>query len=774
MLLVSLFINECGLKTKGCVTYYHARGFEITQQIMNVQKFETQWGGKTLSVEIGKLAQQANGSCVVSYGETVVLATAVMSNDTRDGIDFFPLSVEFDEKLYAAGIIKGSRFIKREGRPSDEAILTGRLIDRSIRPLFNESLRNEIQVIVSPISFDEENDPDVIGTIAASIALAISDIPWGGPLAAVRVGRIQSETDATKFEWVLNPTYTARAKSDLDVIVCGTPNRVTMIEAAANEVAEDVIEEAIFFGEKHFKEVLSLINTIVAQVGLPKRTITKKPSALADSILDEEAHAFEIARTWMQKEAPSLMFATPLFTKAQRAGVMNAIKDALSLHLDTTQLSNEVKKIVLTQFKYLAGELVTEEILRTGRRVDGRGIEEIRPLYAEAALLPRTHGTGLFMRGETQVLSVATLGSPGDAQLLEGIEGESKKRYMHHYNFPPYSVGEAKPMRGPGRREIGHGALAERAIEPMLPSKEEFPYTIRVVSEVMGSNGSSSMASTCGSSLALMDAGVPLKKTVAGIAMGLASNEKGDWKVITDLQDLEDGHGGMDFKIAGTRDGITAIQMDTKTLGLSDEIIKQTLVQSKRARAQVIETMEKIIARPRAELSPYAPRIEILKINPELIRVVIGPGGKMINEIIDKTGVSIDIEQDGTVFIASNKAEGMQRAVEWVKALTHEIAAGEVFEGKVSRVMDFGAFVEVLPGKEGLVHISELDWKRTAKVTDVVNIGDVVKVVVKEIDDQGRINLSMRMLKPKPEGFVEEKREDTGDRKPRRPFPKKH
>ena len=752
----------------------HARGFEVTQQIMNVQKFETQWGGKTLSVEIGKLAQQANGSCVVSYGETVVLATAVMSNETRDGIDFFPLSVEFDEKLYAAGIIKGSRFIKREGRPSDEAILTGRLIDRSIRPLFNESLRNEVQVIVSPISFDEENDPDVIGTIAASIALAISDIPWGGPLAAVRVGRIQSETDATKFEWVLNPTYTARTKSDLDLIVCGTPNHVTMIEAAAHEVAEDMVEEAILFGEKHFKEVLSLINTIVAQVGLPKRTITKKPSALADSILDEEAHAFEIARTWMQKEAPSLMFATPLFTKAQRAGVMNAIKDALSLHLDTTQLSNDVKKIVLTQFKYLAGELVTEEILRTGRRVDGRGIEEIRPLYAEVALLPRTHGTGLFMRGETQVMSVATLGSPGDAQLLEGIEGESKKRYMHHYNFPPYSVGEAKPLRGPGRREIGHGALAERAIEPMLPSKEEFPYTIRVVSEVMGSNGSSSMASTCGSSLALMDAGVPLKKTVAGIAMGLASNEKGDWKVITDLQDLEDGHGGMDFKIAGTRDGITAIQMDTKTLGLSDDIIKQTLVQAKRARAQVIETMEKIIARPRAELSPYAPRIEILKINPELIRVVIGPGGKMINEIIDKTGVSIDIEQDGTVFIASSKAEGMQRAVEWVKALTHEIAAGEVFDGKVSRIMDFGAFVEFLPGKEGLVHISELDWKRTAKVTDVVNIGDTVKVVVKEIDDQGRINLSMKMLKPKPEGFVEEKRDDSGERKPRRPFPKKH
>lgn len=773
MLLVSLFINERGLKTKGCVII-HARGFEVTQQIMNVQKFETQWGGKTLSVEIGKLAQQANGSCVVSYGETVVLATAVMSNETRDGIDFFPLSVEFDEKLYAAGIIKGSRFIKREGRPSDEAILTGRLIDRSIRPLFNESLRNEVQVIVSPISFDEENDPDVIGTIAASIALAISDIPWGGPLAAVRVGRIQSETDATKFEWVLNPTYTARTKSDLDLIVCGTPNHVTMIEAAAHEVAEDMVEEAILFGEKHFKEVLSLINTIVAQVGLPKRTITKKPSALADSILDEEAHAFEIARTWMQKEAPSLMFATPLFTKAQRAGVMNAIKDALSLHLDTTQLSNDVKKIVLTQFKYLAGELVTEEILRTGRRVDGRGIEEIRPLYAEVALLPRTHGTGLFMRGETQVMSVATLGSPGDAQLLEGIEGESKKRYMHHYNFPPYSVGEAKPLRGPGRREIGHGALAERAIEPMLPSKEEFPYTIRVVSEVMGSNGSSSMASTCGSSLALMDAGVPLKKTVAGIAMGLASNEKGDWKVITDLQDLEDGHGGMDFKIAGTRDGITAIQMDTKTLGLSDDIIKQTLVQAKRARAQVIETMEKIIARPRAELSPYAPRIEILKINPELIRVVIGPGGKMINEIIDKTGVSIDIEQDGTVFIASSKAEGMQRAVEWVKALTHEIAAGEVFDGKVSRIMDFGAFVEFLPGKEGLVHISELDWKRTAKVTDVVNIGDTVKVVVKEIDDQGRINLSMKMLKPKPEGFVEEKRDDSGERKPRRPFPKKH
>lgn len=710
---------------------------------MNIQTFETMWGGKKLSVEVGKLAQQANGSCVVRYGDTVVLATAVMSNDVRDNIDFFPLSVEFDEKLYAAGIIKGSRFIKREGRPSDEAILTGRLIDRSIRPLFNESLRNEIQVIVAPLSFDEENDPDVIANIAASIALSISDIPWNGPIAGIRVGRIDAE-------WVINPTYSAREKSVLDLVVCGTPEKVTMIEAGASEVNEAIMEEAIAFAQKHLREPLQLIEAIVKQVGIAKKVITKKSALLGDALIDEEAHGFELARAWMNTSAPELLFAQPLHTKAQRAAVLATIKAALAEYLDTTTLSNEVKKVLLTGFKYLAGELVTEEILRTGRRIDGRGIEEIRPLYSEVALLPRTHGTGLFMRGETQVLSVVTLGSPGDAQLLETIEGESKKRYMHHYNFPPYSVGEAKPMRGPGRREIGHGALAERALEAVLPSKEEFPYVIRVVSEVLGSNGSSSMGSACGSTLALMDAGVPIKKPVAGIAMGLASNNRGEWKVITDLQDVEDGHGGMDFKIAGTRDGITAVQMDTKTDGLTPAIIAQTLKQALKARLQILEVMAGAIAAPRAEMSPYAPRIEILHINPELIRVVIGPGGKMINEIIEKTGVSIDIEQDGTVYIASEKADGMARAIEWVKMLTHEIKAGEIFDGKVTRLMDFGAFVEVLPGKEGLVHISELDWKRTEKVSDVINLGDSVKVLVKEIDDQGRINLSMKALKPKP------------------------
>ncbi len=730
---------------------------------MERQTFETQWGGRKLSVEIGRLAKQANASCTVQYGDTVVLATVVMGTSTRDGIDYFPLMVEFDEKLYAAGIIKSSRYMKREGRPSDEAILTGRMIDRTIRPLFTASERRDVQVVVTPLSVDEENDSDIPGIIAASIVLSISDIPWTGPIAGIRIGRIPSSEEGNSPEWVINPTYAAREKSILDVVVCGTSEKVIMVEAEAKELPEAVMIEAIEFGQKHLKEPLALINSIIKQVGKEKKSSAVKTPEL-EELYSQEQHAHEKARNFLATRARELLFQKPIVSKTDRKEATQRIESELSDYLSQEQIASDIKKTILMQTKTMIGRVISDEIIATKRRVDGRSLTDVRPLSAEIALLPRTHGTGLFSRGETQVLSVVTLGSPGDVQLLEGIEGSSKKRYMHHYNFPPYSVGEAKPMRGPGRREIGHGALAEKALVPVLPNKEIFPYTIRVVSEVFGSNGSSSMASTCGSSLALMDAGVPITKTVGGVAMGLATNDEGVWEVITDLQDWEDGDGGMDFKIAGTRDGITAIQMDTKTLGLSSDIVRTTINQAHNARLHIIETMESCITTARLELSPYAPRIETLHIDPELIRIVIGPGGKMINEIIDKTGVSIDIEQDGTVFVASANGESMKKAVEWILLLTKKVAQGEEYEGKVTRIMDFGAFVEILPGKEGLVHISEIAWARTEKVSDVLKVGDKVRVKVKEIDDQDRTNLSIKALLPKPSGDGYEEHPSSHDR----------
>lgn len=738
---------------------------------MNVQTFQTQWGGRTLSVEIGKIAKQTNASCTVQYGETVVMATAVMSSNIREGIDWFPLMVDYDEKLYAAGIIKGSRFIKREGRPSDEAVLTGRMIDRTIRPLFDASSRNDIQVVVTPLSADQENDADIPGLIAASIALSISDIPWAGPIGGIRIGRIPSE-DGTKHEWVINPTYEAREKSDLDLVVCGTQDNVIMVEAEANEVPEDVMIEAIEFGQKHLKEPLNLIESIVKEVGKEKKQLNQPSTPELEELYSELTHAQEIAKEFLNSHAPEILFEKPLILKADRYDAFKRISDALETHLTEKQITADTKKKIMGDAKYMIGRVVSDEIIKNKRRIDGRSLTDTRDLSSEVSLLPRTHGTGLFNRGETQVMSIVTLGSPGDVQLLEGIEGSSKKRYMHHYNFPPYSVGEARPMRGPGRREIGHGALAEKALLAVLPSKEDFPYTIRVVSEVFGSNGSSSMASTCGSSLALMDAGVPIKKTVGGVAMGLASDDEGNWEVITDLQDVEDGMGGMDFKITGTRDGITAIQMDTKTLGLNKDIVRQTINQAKDGRIHVIESMEEAIKEARPELSPYASRIVTLHIDIEDIRLVIGPGGKTINEIIDQTGVSIDIEQDGTIFVASENGEAMETAIEMIKQITKKIEAGEVYEGKVVRIMDFGAFVELTPGTDGLVHVSELAWTRTENVTDVVKMGDIVKVKVKEIGPDGKIKLSMKDLLPKPEGH-EDRKPGRGrgptprDRKPR-------
>ena len=707
--------------------------------------YETEVAGKKLIIETGKLAQQASSAVVCQYGETVVLATVVMSSDQREGMNYFPLMVEYEERLYAAGKIKGSRlikssrFIKREGRATDEAILTARLIDRALRPLFPQELRNDIQVIVTVLAVDQENDPDVPAMIGASAALMLSNIPWNGPLSGIRIGRINGE-------WAINPTYEARQKSDLDLFVAGTGEKVLMIEAGAQQVPEDVMFSAIEFSQKHNKKLCEFLTQIQSEIGTGKRSVEEimKRDEDEEEAISEET--WKTARTWLKEKASEYLTMGQKVTKASRKQAVAQMKKDFDDYLVTLQVGKEKRKKIVEIVSDFAETEITRAILEEGKRVDLRTLDEIRSLSSEVGIFARTHGSGLFMRGETQVLSIATLGSPGDEQTLDGMEEGGKKRYMHHYNFPPYSVGEVKPMRGPGRREVGHGALAEKALMPVLPSKEEFPYTIRVVSEVLGSNGSSSMASTCGSTLALMDAGVPIAAPVAGIAMGLASDESGNYKVLTDLQDLEDGEGGMDFKVAGTRDGITAIQLDTKTHGLSMEIVKKTLEQAYDARLKILDVMNAAIATPRENLSPYAPRIETLQINPDKIRDVIGPGGKVINEIIDATGVQIDIEQSGLVMITSNNEEGMQRAIEWVKRLTREVKAGEIFEGKVTRVLDFGAFVEVLPRQEGLVHVSELASHRVEKVSDVVKVGQTVKVLVVGIDEQNRINLSMKRV----------------------------
>jgi len=731
----------------------------------DIHVFETQWGGRPLKVEIGKIANQADGSCTVRYGETTILATAVMGQ-ARD-VDFFPLTVEYEEKLYAAGKIKGSRFIKREGRATDEAVLSARVVDRGIRPLFDKKLRNEIQVIITVLSIDGENDPDVPAIIGASLALAISNIPWNGPIAGIKVGQVDGK-------FIINPTYTERENSLLDITISGTTDKVLMLEAGAKEASEDTVYDAIIFGQKELKPIMKLMEDIVKKVGKEKLDISKLSEEDPESI-EEKKELQNKARTFLKEHVDEYLFAElPKGSKTSRKMAKGDLKDRLVEYLKSEQVGKDKRKWALEIFEEIIDERVTEAILKEDRRVDGRSLTEIRSLYSEVGYLPRVHGTGLFSRGETQVLSIVTLGSPGDEQTLDGMEVDGKKRYMHHYNFPPYSVGDTKPMRGPSRRDIGHGALAEKALEPVIPGKEEFPYTIRVVSEVMGSNGSSSMGSTCGSTLALMDAGVPIKKPVAGIAMGLASDEEmKNFKVITDLQDMEDGKGGMDFKIAGTKDGITAIQMDTKTKGLTKEVVKQTLTQAKSAIEQILKLITDTIPESRKDLSPHAPRIETLHINPEKIREVIGPGGKIINAIIDKTGVAIDIEQDGSVFITSTTAEGMEEAKNMINGIVEEPEVGKIYHGKVVRIMNFGAFVEILPGKDGMVHVSELAPFRVNRVEDVINIGDEINVKVMEIDDQGRVNLSLKKAReelgePQAQPKPGSENNDRGDRPPRR------
>lgn len=708
--------------------------------IASPKEFSTEWGGKKLSISVGQLAQQANGSCVVRYGDTVVLCTATMG-DAKEDLDYFPLSVDFEERMYAAGRIKGSRFIKREGRPTDEAILSGRLIDRAIRPLFPDALRNEIAVVATVFSHDQQNDADIPGLIGASCALAISNIPWDGPIAAVRVGRKDGQ-------FILMPSYADTDLGELDLVVAGTADKTLMVEAGAKQVPEATVLEAMQFALKHLGPVIDLIHQVVQAVGKKKMdpTLPKNEDDATKRV--EIAAIHEKASAFLQTKK-NILFAEPLKQKSDRKAAVVRLKKELSDHLQELQISKDNRKRAEEVVDAFVEEEITRQILDEGKRADGRSLTQIRDLGAIVALMPRTHGSGLFQRGSTQVLTSVTLGSPGMEQTLDTMEYQIKKRYFHHYNFPSYSVGETRGNRGPGRREIGHGALAERALMSVIPEKEPFPYTIRVVSEVLGSNGSSSMGAVCGSTLALMDAGVPITAPVAGIAMGLASDEKnGRYQVITDLQDLEDGAGGMDFKIAGTRDGITAIQMDTKTSGLPWHVVEQTFSQAKVARLEILDVIEQTINAPRTELSPFAPRIESFHINPDRIRDVIGPGGKVINEIIATHNVQIDIEDDGLVMVTSVNPESMEKAVAWIKQLTREVKAGETFEGPVTRIMDFGAFVEILPKVEGLVHISELAPMRVAKVDDVVKIGQMVKVLVYEIDSVGRLNLSIKRLDP--------------------------
>jgi polyribonucleotide nucleotidyltransferase len=698
--------------------------------MQGAKQWSLQVGGRELTIETGLLAGQANGAVTVRYGDTVVLGTAVMSQSMSRITGYFPLMVDFEERYYAAGKIKGSRFIKREGRPSDDAILSGRAVDRTIRPLFNSRMRNEVQVVTTVLSYDGENDPDLVAMIAASAALTLSDIPWNGPIGAVRVGLVNNTL-------VLNPSSEERTSSALDLLLSGTADKINMIECGASEIVEEQMTEAFRFGHEAIQKIARFIETVRADVGKEKRA--------AALLVGSEAFEGAMKEFLGKAGLPEALYLRPKAAMAERvAAIQKEAAEHAAVTFPEEPNQAEVLSLILEE---LSDKTLHENILERDLRPDGRRLNELRPLSATVGVLPRTHGTGLFQRGETQVLTVTTLGAPGDEMVVDTMETDEKKRYMHFYNFPAYSVGEIKPMRGPGRREVGHGALAEKALLPVLPSKEDFPYTIHLVSEVLSSNGSSSMASTCGSTLSLMDAGVPIRKPVSGIAMGVITGSAGRFKVLTDIQGLEDHYGDMDFKVAGTKDGITAMQMDVKIDGLTPDMLGVALKQAKEARLEIMEVIQAALPEPRKEMSPYAPRIITLHINPEKIRDVIGPGGKMINQIIDETGVSIDIEDDGSVFITSTDETSAKEAVDWIRNITREVTVGELFHGRITRIMNFGAFAEVLPNQEGLIHISELADYRVAKVEDVVKVGDVVPVIVKEIDSQGRINLSLKMAK---------------------------
>lgn len=690
--------------------------------------FRTAIGGKLLQLEIGKVCQLAGGAVMLRYGDTVVNVTATASAEPRADIDFFPLSVDYEEKMYAAGKIPGG-FIKREGRPSEKAILSSRLIDRPIRPLFPKGFYNDVQIVATVMSVDLDCSPEIVGMIGSSVALSISDIPFDGPTASVIVGLVDGR-------FVINPSLAEREASDLHLVVSGTKDAIMMVEAGANEVSEEVILDAIMFGHEEIKKIIEFIEEVVSEVGKPKREV----------VLYKVSEEIESAVT--EYAAEKMRAAIQTYDKQERLDNMDAVEREAKEYFKEIYPDN--KKDISSVLYSITKEQVRSLILDDGIRPDNRKSNEIRPIWCETGILPRTHGTGLFTRGQTQVLSVTTLGPVGEAQTIDGIGEEVEKRYMHHYNFPPYSVGEARPMRSPGRREIGHGALAERALLPVLPSVEEFPYAIRVVSEVLSSNGSTSQASVCGSTLSLMDAGVPIKAPVAGIAMGLIERveEDGSSKItiLSDIQGMEDFLGDMDFKVAGTTKGITAIQMDIKVHGLSKKILQDALLQANEGRMHIMDKMMEEISTPREELSSYAPRIISMQIDPDKIRTVIGPGGKTINKIISETGVKIDINDEGLIYIAAPDMESASKGVKAIELLVKDVEVGEIYEGKVTRLMTFGAFIEILPGKEGLLHISKMAKERVEKVEDVMNVGDIVQVKVTEIDNQNRINLSRKEL----------------------------
>ena len=697
-----------------------------------VREFIYDLSGRELKVTIGKVAEQANGSCLVQCGETVVLVNACASKEPREGVDFFPLSCDFEEKLYSVGKIPGG-FIKREGRPSEKSILTSRLIDRPLRPLFPEGYRNDVQVIATALSVEQDNQPDILAMIGSSIALTISDIPFNGPTGSVNVGYVDGE-------YVINPTIAQREKSRLNITVSGTKDAIMMVEAGADILSEEEVLNAILFAHEEIKSICNFIETIREEVGKEKSEviIKQRDEDLFNSIIE------------FGKE--QIISALRTSNKMEREENLDKItKEIFEKFLpDYEDKKGEINSAIVDEVRRL--------IIEEGIRPDDRELDEVRKISCERGLLPRTHGSGLFTRGQTQVLTLTTLGAPGEVQVLDGVIDEDDKRYMHQYNFPPFSVGDVRPLRSPGRREIGHGALAERALVPVLPSEEEFPYTMRLVSEVLSSNGSSSQASICGSTLSLLDAGVPIKDSVAGIAMGLIKDEKTNKiAILTDIQGLEDHFGDMDFKVAGTKDGITALQMDIKIDGISREILATALEKAKRARLHILSIMNDCIATPSEEMSKYAPKIFTMQILPEKIREVIGPGGKVINKIIDETGVKIDTFDDGRIAITADSRENGERAKEMINEIVKEIEVGEIYSGVITTITSFGAFVELIKGKEGLLHISNMTHERLDKVENLFKVGDVVEVKVIEIDNQGKIKLSRKALLEKPKKEKEEK-----------------
>ncbi|EHL16012.1 polyribonucleotide nucleotidyltransferase [Peptoanaerobacter stomatis] len=686
-------------------------------------KFEMELGGRTLSVEIGKIAQMANGSCIIRYADTVILVTATNSDVPRDGIDFFPLSVDFEERLYSAGKIPGG-FVKREGRPSEKAILTSRLIDRPIRPLFPKGYRNDVQVVATVLSMDKDANPDTIAMIGSSIALSVSSIPFNGPTGSVSIGLIDDQ-------FIINPNLEQREKSEMYLVVSGTKDAIMMVEAGSNEVSEDVMLNAILFAHEEIKKICDFVQKIADEVGKPKDDYyVFKPDEEVEKAVEEYS-------------SNKMKDAIKTVDKQERQDNMEKVKQDAMEHFAEIFPDNlkDVDEVIYNITKKEVRNMIVKDKVRPDNRLQN----EIRPIWCEVGVLPRTHGSAVFTRGQTQVMSITTLAGLSEVQVIDGLDEETERRYMHHYNFPAFSVGEARASRGPGRREIGHGALAQRAIEPLLPSEEEFPYAIRVVSEVMSSNGSTSQASVCGSTLSLLDAGVPMKDMVAGIAMGLIKDEE-DVVILSDIQGMEDFLGDMDFKVAGTKKGITAIQMDIKISGIDEDILRRALSQAREGRFHILGEMQKVIKEPREHLSPYAPMIINMMINPDKIRDVIGSGGKIINKIIDETGVKIDIDNDGKISILSNNEEMCLKAKSIIEGIVAEPEVGAIYKGKITKIMTFGAFVEILPGKEGLLHISQMDKKRLEKVEDMFKEGDVVEVKLTEIDGQGRLNLSRKVL----------------------------